>query len=882
MHHPLFKLSLLLLVQLVFSLFVTAQFIQQGNKLTGTGNTGNSSQGGAVAISGDGNTAIVGGPGDNARAGAAWIYTRSGGLWTQQGDKLVGTGAVARGASQGRSVSLSSDGKTALVGGTIDSAGIGAVWVFTTPPTIQSFTPTSTCINTVTSVKISGTNFTGVTDVSFGGTAAASFTVVDDTTILAVVGNGSSGDVAVTSNLGTATLAGFTFYTTLPTVGINASPSTLVCQGTAVTLTGTGADSYTWTNGITNAVSFIPVDTDSIFSSRTDVETADRNCNSNECRSAPERIAAGDIDGDGKKDLVVTDYIADSIFVFKNISRPGRLDSTAFAQRVGFRCGRSPWPSTILPYDVAIDDMDGDGKNDILVTNSNDTSISVFRNISSAGVLDASSLAPKIELTTGITPLGIETADIDGDGKKDIIVASLSNNADPGTPVFFISVFKNISTAGSITSNSFAARVDFASNYFPKDIAVADIDADGKPDIVVTNYNGNPFTGGNTISVFRNNSTTGIINAASFQPKLDFETGPSPSAIAVDDLDGDGKKDIAVTCGDNTLSVFRNESIPGMIGQNSLSPKIDIATGEFPWHLSIADMNGDGRNDMIVTNAAGNTFTYFRNTILTPGSISSHSFAGSIFSTADNPRGTVIADLDGDGRKDLAIANNADTSISIFGNDGLRYTVTGTNANGCVDTAVIMLTVIECFPVPLRFISVSGNRKGTNVQIDWIVAEENKVNRYVIERSINGIDFLPVGTINSADHRMAEKSYSFTDRSAPGGIVFYRVKCETITGSNIYSSIVKVHAGINQAGYNVIPNPVKDGILNLQFLNQPAGKYSIRIVSYSGQIITAKMIDHRGGNALQTVLLPATIARGMYSVEISTMNQPVYRISIQK
>jgi hypothetical protein len=105
---------------------------QQGNKLVGTGATGTTVyQGFSVALSADGNTALVGGKGDNSFAGAAWVYTRSGGVWTQQGDKLVGTGA-SRPASQGYSVSLSKDGNTALIGGYSDGGSYeGAAWVFT-------------------------------------------------------------------------------------------------------------------------------------------------------------------------------------------------------------------------------------------------------------------------------------------------------------------------------------------------------------------------------------------------------------------------------------------------------------------------------------------------------------------------------------------------------------------------------------------------------------------------------------------------------------------------------------------------------------------------------------------------------------------------------
>src|SRR6267143_341472 len=97
-----------------------AQFIQQGSKLAGTGAVGSSRQGYSIPISADGNTAIVGGVEDNVNAGAAWVYTRSGGVWSQQGSKLVGTGAVGI-VQQGVSVSLSADGNTAIVGGLLDS-----------------------------------------------------------------------------------------------------------------------------------------------------------------------------------------------------------------------------------------------------------------------------------------------------------------------------------------------------------------------------------------------------------------------------------------------------------------------------------------------------------------------------------------------------------------------------------------------------------------------------------------------------------------------------------------------------------------------------------------------------------------------------------------
>jgi hypothetical protein len=103
---------------------------QQGGKLTGTGALGQGGQGASVALSADGNTAVVGGPYDDSMTGAVWVYARIAGRWAQQGNKLVGSGAIGN-AAQGSSVALSADGNTLMVGGPEDSKGMGAVWVFT-------------------------------------------------------------------------------------------------------------------------------------------------------------------------------------------------------------------------------------------------------------------------------------------------------------------------------------------------------------------------------------------------------------------------------------------------------------------------------------------------------------------------------------------------------------------------------------------------------------------------------------------------------------------------------------------------------------------------------------------------------------------------------
>lgn len=104
-----------------------AQFTQQGGRLT--------FMNGGVSLSADGNTAIVGDFGHDNFIGGALIFTRTNGVWNQQGGELVGSGAVPSDngfVSQGSAVAVSADGDTAVVGGPFDGGDDrGAVWVFT-------------------------------------------------------------------------------------------------------------------------------------------------------------------------------------------------------------------------------------------------------------------------------------------------------------------------------------------------------------------------------------------------------------------------------------------------------------------------------------------------------------------------------------------------------------------------------------------------------------------------------------------------------------------------------------------------------------------------------------------------------------------------------
>jgi hypothetical protein len=385
----------------------------------------------------------------------------------------------------------------------------------------------------------------------------------------------------------------------------------------------------------------------------------------------PGSVVIGDLDGDGKSDLVVsrdtsTSPSSDTILFYQNTSTNGTI---AF-QVKNFVLDGSP------SY-IALSDLDGDGKLDLAVQVGK-SHISLFKNASTNGVI---SFEKKMDLNIAGR---IFISDLDGDGKPDVVV-----HADVAQPAKF-SVFRNLSNSGII---DFDAKIDFPINSFGSSegtelLTINDIDRDGKADILVLQETFFKGFLGNEVSVLKNTSTIGSISF-SFRA-TNAHDGASVSSyfenVVVGDLDGDNKADLVVGHNYSVLA-FRNTSADSAI---SFAAAHEYSTNWF-WNIAaLSDLDGDGKPDLVLTNVGSQSRYPSLSIMKNTSSVGDISFAppvsfivapGEDYSLVLN---STVGDLNGDGRPELVTVNRISNSLSIFKNQMLCCTAPTFVNNGLI------------------------------------------------------------------------------------------------------------------------------------------------------------------------------------------------------
>jgi hypothetical protein len=373
-------------------------------------------------------------------------------------------------------------------------------------------------------------------------------------------------------------------------------------------------------------------------------------------------VEIADLNGDGHPDLVVANQygigqnsLVGSIGVFM-----GNGDGT-FQPEVNYSSGGSDYYAAR----AVIADVNGDGKPDVLVANEG-----FAGEAATVGVLlgNGDGTFQNVVTYAVMNPSTLAVADLNGDGKPDLVVGSCCN--------------QTVSVLLGNGDGTFQSPVVYPSvGYLITDIAVADLTGNGKPDLLVA--------GGTGIGVYRGNGD------GTFQPFVLFSFDEfGPNSMIARDINGDGKVDL----------IIGGTNAPGLLvlignGDGTFQSPVAYSSGgssNYVPKIILGDVNDDGKPDLLVSTATfgvgatvgvllGNGDGTFQPSVTYP--------SGAVFDLW-----LAVADLNGDGKNDVVVANGNPANIGILlnntGEHGPTTTTLVSNANPAFLSQDVFYTAI--------------------------------------------------------------------------------------------------------------------------------------------------------------------------------------------
>ena len=335
--------------------------------------------------------------------------------------------------------------------------------------------------------------------------------------------------------------------------------------------------------------------------------------------TSPRSVAVGDLNNDGKPDLVVANLDSHDVSVLL-----GKGDGS-FRAAVNYSAG-------MRPFSIAVSDFNGDGKPDLAVANFISGDVSVL-----LGKGDGTFQAA-VNYVAGIYPVSVVVSDFNGDGRPDLVVANEESD--------------NVSVMLGKGDGTFQSAVNYCAGAGPRSVAVGDFNKDGKTDLIVANW----FSRHVSMLVGKGDGT--------FQSAVNYTAGPSPVSVSVADFNGDGKPDLAVA-NDGWAPDYPESGISVLLGDGDgafQSAARSGAAGLIPGPMAVGDFNGDGRVDAAVVERRSGSVSV----LLGKGDATFQTAVNC--SVSGSPISITAADFDGDGKLDLAVANQNSTNNRGSGN----------------------------------------------------------------------------------------------------------------------------------------------------------------------------------------------------------------------
>lgn len=329
--------------------------------------------------------------------------------------------------------------------------------------------------------------------------------------------------------------------------------------------------------------------------------------------SKPVSIATGDFNGDGHLDVVTANSDAAFISILM-----GNGDGS-FAPSDDMNIGQTP-------VFVRATDVNGDGKLDLVTANKSFDSISVLIG-NGDGTFQS---AANFSTGTNSGPVALDVGDLNGDGHPDLAIADGGSNT--------ISIL-----LGDGTGN-FAPGSTATVNSGPTSVAIGDFNGDGHPDLA-------SVSGGSSHLDINLNNGSGTFASA-----VNYATGFCANGVTVGDFNGDGKVDVAVACvfpsGDGVSVLLGN-------GNGTFQSFVSYNAGnQTPGYITTADINGDGKTDLVTANYAS-TGEFANNSIsLLPGQGNGTFGPARVYYGGMAPAAVAVGDFDDDGKADVVSAND--------------------------------------------------------------------------------------------------------------------------------------------------------------------------------------------------------------------------------
>lgn len=486
---------------------------------------------------------------------------------------------------------------------------------------------------------------------------------------------------------------------------------------------------------------------------------------------SPRAIAAADVDGDGKIDIAVIDVTQRTVAVFL-----GKPDGT-FGTKTVLATGRTPLSLTIA-------DFNRDRKPDIAVSNDDENTVSIL-----LGNGDGT-FQPRVDYPVGDAPAQIIAVDVNGDrnldlvtGNRSLSVSVLLGNGDGSfqrNVDFPTAVGAGLGPVGAVASGdfngdgrldlavpvgntnmvavllgngdgTFRSFVEYPTGVGPSWVACGDFNGDGRLDLAVTNRGPSNGVLANSVSILLGNGD------GTFRAHVDRPVGPDPSEIIAADVDRDGRLDLITAnancetspCGFGSISVLLGN------GDGTFRAHRDFGTGLAPT-IAVTEVNGDGAADVAVAHRNCRFFP------CGPGSVSillgngDGSFSGTDeYATERNPSSVTAADFRRVGILDLIVVNQFADTISYLRGDGhgafQQQTVlvsglasidaAAVDVNGDGNADVVTANGTNTVSVLL------GNGNGTfRPHVDYVTGSGPAV---VLARDINGDGKLDLAVLNA-------------------------------------------------------------------------------------------------------------------------------------